>query len=153
MSGSVSGNPLVPQGTLNRIRTHIVLASYPALNVTSANMSRGFATFAFEGNFAAQIETATGIVTSPEPYVMGTCTVELLRTQSLAAAYLAQVQSNVMVGTVTGYSDSVSFPPIVLNNCSIYNFDPGAFDGTKPAVRVVFRGVFTPNAAMWGLTF
>lgn len=151
MSGTQ--NPLVPQGTLNRIRTHIVLSSYPSLNITAANMTKGFATFAFEGNFVAQIETATGIVNSPEPYVMGTCTVEILRSQALATAYINQLSTNAMIGDVTGYSDSMTFAPITLNNCSIYNFDPGAYDGTKPAVRIVFRGVFTPNGAMWGLTF
>lgn len=82
-------NPQVPQGTLNRVRCSIIVPSYPALNITASYMSKSFATINFSGSFTELIPTATGGVASPEPYVMATVSVGLLRTQALSASWLA----------------------------------------------------------------
>jgi hypothetical protein len=77
-------NPLVPQGTLNRVRTSVVIANYTNLNVGASYMGKQMARYAQEGNASELIGTATGAVESDEPYVFATLTINLLRTQSLA---------------------------------------------------------------------
>jgi len=49
------------------------------------------------------------------------------------------------------YSDSAAWDPIPLANAQIQNLDPGAFDGTDPTVRLVLRGIYYVNSALWNL--
>jgi hypothetical protein len=141
--------PLTAQGNLNRVRTHIVVPDQPQLNATAPYMGKSLAVLTLEGPFVAQIETATGIVNSPLPFVMAQLVVSLLRSQSLAALWLAQAQSASMLGSVVAYADSINFPPITLANCSITDIEPGAYDGVDPSVKVTIKGVFYTNSIMW----
>ena len=144
-------HPLVQQGTLNRVRCSVVVPNFTNLNITSPYMGKSFARLAFEGDFAGLIGTATGAVSSTEPYVFGNITVGLLRTQALSGQWLQQVQQFSVIGPVTIYSDSAAFPPIPLDNCVVNQIDPGAFDGTDPVVRLVLRGVFYANSDLWNV--
>ncbi|WP_320533666.1 hypothetical protein [Robbsia andropogonis] len=142
-------NPMVTQGTLNRVRTHVVCSDYTSLNVTSSYMGRSFARLAFEGDFNQLIGTGTSAVTSPEPYVFATLTLNLLRTQALSQSWMTQAQSSTSIGDVTAYSDASTFDAVTLSNCVIRSIDPGAYDGTDPVVRVELRGLFYVNDDMW----
>lgn len=143
-------NNLVQQGTLNRLLTQLTLSNYPALNVTSGYLTKRFVTCSFEGAEVTQQETGTGVVNSPEPYLMANFTFGLLRTQPLANAWLNQVGLYSVLGTVTGYSDSSTFQPIVLDDASIVAFDPGGWDGMDATVNVTIRGVYYINNQIWG---
>lgn len=144
-----STNPLVTQGTLNRVRTHVVCSSYPALSATSSYMGKSFAKIEFEGDFSQLIGTGTGAVDSPEPYVFANLTLNLLRTQSLAQAWLTQAQAASLIGDITTYGDASTLDAIALSGCIIRSIDPGAFDGTDPVVRVMLRGLYYINNDMW----
>ena len=144
-------HPLIAQGTLNRVRTSVVVPGSTNLNVTASYMGKQMARLAFEGNFADLIGTATGAVESDEPYVFATLTISLLRTQSLSSAWLEQAQTGSGIGDVTSYSDSKVFDAVTLSGAVIQNIDPGAFDGTDPVVRVTLRGVFYVNSNLWNL--
>jgi hypothetical protein len=145
-------NPFLNAGPLNRVRCHVVVPSTPTLNITPQFMGKQFARIEFEGDWNQQIETATGVVNSPEPYVMATITVGLLRSQGLSAAWLAQAQKTTVLGDVTIYSDTSAFPAISINDTGIRSIDPGAFDGTDPVVRLTLRGSFNINASLWSPT-
>jgi hypothetical protein len=147
----MASNPLVPQGTLNRVRTSVVVPAYTNLNVSAPYMGKQMARLNFEGNFSDLIGTATGAVESDEPYVFATLAISLLRTQALASAWLSQVQAGSGVGDITSYSDSSAFDAITLNNCVVQSIDPGAWDGTDPVVRVTLRGTFIVNNNLWNL--
>lgn len=147
MSGAIS---LPPLGTLNRTLTHITFASFPTLNITIANMGKTMANLTFEGDFVQQPEVAVGVVLSPEPYVMGVVNVGVLRTQALGASWLTQIQSTGALGDMTLYPDTVAFPAITLSKTAVQKFDPGAYDGTDPVIKMTLRGVFYPNGALWG---
>lgn len=142
-------NPLVQQGTLNRLRCSVVVPNESTLNVTSSYMGASFASVSFSEPFADLIGTATGAVTSPEPYVFGTITVGVLKTQALAGAWVAQAQTESAIGQVTIYPDSASYPPVTLDNCVIQSIEPAAFDGKDPVVRVTIRGVYYLNSSLW----
>lgn len=146
MSGSAS---LPSLGTLNRTLTHITFASFPTLNIGIQNMGKNLAVLTFEGSFVEQPEVAVGIVPSPEPYVIGSVAVSVLRTQALGAAWLAQVNATGNLGTITVYPDTKAFPGITLSSVAVRSFDPGAFDGMDPLIKMTLRGVYYPNNNLW----
>lgn len=143
------GGPQAQQGMLNRVLTSIVVATYPQLSVTAPYMAKSLAQIDFDEDGVDQIGTATGIVNSPMPYVMSTIQVNLLRSQGIAAAYIAQWQANAILGDVTVYPDSTVFPAIKLVNCSLLRPSPGPYDGQDPTVKVTIKGVYYTNAVMW----
>jgi hypothetical protein len=142
-------NPLATQGNLNRIITQVVVAQYGQLNVNAGYMSKGQAILTLEGPFVEQIGTATGLVNSPMPYVFGQVVINLMRSQALANAWILQAQVNSYLGPVEVWPDSTAFAPITLTNASITAFDPGAFDGQDPTVRVTVRGTYYVNNSLW----
>lgn len=144
-------NPLVQQGTLNRLRCSVVVPSETTLNITSSYMGSSFASVSFSEPFAELIGTATGAVTSPEPYVFGTISVGVLKTQALAAQWVSQAQTESAIGQVTIYPDSASYPATTLDNCVIQSIEPAAFDGKDPVVRVTLRGVYYLNSDLWSV--
>ncbi|NDU91246.1 MAG: hypothetical protein G3I10_01270 [Ferrovum sp.] len=144
-------NPLVSQGTLNRVRCSVVVPAFSSLNITSSFMGKSFATIEFEEPFAEQIKTGTGVVISPEPYVMAKVTVGLLRTQSLASAWLTQAQSASTLGDLYIHSDTSAFPAIYLAQTIIQDLNPGAYDGTDPVSKLILRGVYYVNNDLWNM--
>ena len=145
-------NPQIALGTLNRLRTSLVVPGFPNLNVTASYMSKRFIHVTLDENpFALAIETATGIVTSPEPYVMGTINIGLLRTTGLAQAWMSQAQNTSVIGTVEIHSDTSAFSALTIHDTYIERVDPGPYDGTNPEVPLVLRGVFYVNNALWNL--
>ncbi len=146
MSGT---NNLPTQGTLNRLLTQLTLSSFPALNVSRGFFSKSFMRASFDGSPTTQQQTGTGVVNSPEPYLIGHFTFGLLRSQSLSAAWLAQVQLGTVLGTAVGYPDSAVFPSIQFANSSITAFDPGGWDGTDATVNVTVSGVYYINSSSW----
>jgi hypothetical protein len=145
-------NPYLVAGPLNRVRCHVVIAAIPTLNITSSFMGKSFAHIEFEGDFVQQIEVGTGVVNSPEPYVMASITVGLLRSQTLASAWLSQSQDTGVLGDVTIHSDTSAFPAITLNDAAIRSISPGSYDGTDPVVRLTIRGTFNVNGNLWSFT-
>lgn len=145
-------NQFLVAGPLNRVRCHVVIAAIPTLNISAQSMGKSFARIEFEGDFVQQIETATGVVNSPEPFVMATITIGLLRSQPLAAAWLSQAQDTGILGDVTIYSDTSAFPAIDISDGAIRSMEPGSYDGTDPVVRLVIRGTANINSALWSFT-
>ena len=144
-------NTFVAQGTLNRIRCSIVFANFPGLQITASYMGKSMASVTFNDNFVDQIKTATGTVISPEPYVMTSVAVNLLRTTPLGAAWLAQLKDTGSLGPATIYSDTNAFPDIDLVNVTVSGFNPAAYDGTDPAIHLGLQGVFYVNNSLWSL--
>jgi len=144
-------NPMIAQGVLNRVLTAVIIPSNTALNVTAPYMAKGFARLEYAGDWTGQIGTGTGVVNSPEPYVMARVTMNLLRTQALSASWVTQGQTATYIGNVNVHSDTSTFPVSQMVDASIVSVDPGAFDGTDPVVRVVLSGALAINASLWSV--
>jgi len=142
-------NPQVIQGTLNRLLASVVFADFPQLNVTSSYLAREAISLGFDGDTSLLIGTLTGAVTSPEPYIYGTATIHLLRTQNLANAYKTQIETNTTMGSVTVYPDTIALSPFQLNNCVLMSVQETAFDGTQAGLIVRLRGVYSVNASLF----
>ena len=146
-------NTLISQGSLNRVRGSLVFPLFPLLNITAPYMSRNFISANFdEMDFVEQIETGTGFVNSPEPYVPAVIVVEILRTQALANNWFQQIQNTASIGTVEVHSDTAAFPSFPVINASVTKFDPGAFAGKDPVTKMTIRGILYVNSSMWALS-
>lgn len=137
------------QGTLDRLRGSITVTDIPDLNVTSDYLGVGGITVAPSGNVTDFINTMTGRVTSPVPYIPVEITINLLRTQSLGAAWFAQAQSNSLLGAITITPDVTTFPNIQVRNCGIATLPSQSYAGTDPSFDIVVSGYMIVNSELW----
>jgi hypothetical protein len=142
-------NPNVPQGTLNKLRVSINWNSFQALNVTPSFLAKGMVTLQFASEATSFIETAAGVIQSPQPYVMTQMAIHLLRTQGLAQLYENQWRTNSNMGTGTVRGDAAATGPWELQNCGILNVEQMNFDGTSGEYVVSIKGYYPVNANLW----
>lgn len=143
------GNPLIPQGTLNRLRASIVWPSNPSLNVVSSYLGKMGIRLSLDGESTLFIPTMTGAVTSQEPYMMITATIHLLKTQQLASLYKAQMELQSLIGDGTIRPDAVTLAPYPIINCSIQAVRELGFAGDDADYAVTVRGYYLVNSSLW----
>ncbi len=143
--------PIVQQGTLNRVRASVVIPSFPQLNVLASYMSNSFVSAKPQGDFAELIETATGGVPSPEPFVKMLITVGLLRTQNRGEIWQEQAEVGSYIGDVVVHSDTSAFLQRTYYDCIIQKIDPEAYDGRNPENRLTIIGIYRINNSLWNL--
>ena len=139
----------VSQGNLNRLRASVVFADFPELTITSAYLTKEAVGLAFEGAASQNLPTMTGVVGSPEPYMMANITIHAVRSQALSAAYQQQFLTDTQMGSVNITTDSTQLPDFQIESCVLTQIDPLAFDGNQPAFVVHMSGVWYVNAALW----
>ena len=149
----MAGNPLIVQGTLNRVRGSVVVPSFPTLNVTNGYLGKLGVRLAIQGDATQFIDTMTGMVTSPEPYLPAVVTIHLLRTQNLGALWRSQMENQTAVlGQVSVVPDATTWPSYDFTNCAITSIGEMPFDGTDPGYVIAIRGTYPINANMFNLT-
>lgn len=144
-------NPLVDQGTLNRLRASVIWPDFPELNVTSPFLNREGIRLSLDGDAVTFLPSMTGAVTSPEPYQMITLAINLLKTQSLAAQYKAQQEGDARLGGCTVRPDANTLPPYQLTNCAIQSVRELNFSGSEAGYSVTIRGYYIINNDLWSL--
>lgn len=142
-------SPLVPQGSLNRLRPSLVIPGFPALNVTAPYLGKASIRITYEGDAVTYIASLTGAVTSPEPFQLISMRVNLLKTQALAQAYKTQMETNALLGDITLRSDSIALSVWPLVNCSISSVPELNFDGNDADYNVVIKGVYYINSSLF----
>lgn len=146
----MAGNPLVAQGSLNRVKASVTWIDFPELNVTAAFLGRDGVSLGLEGNSTAFLPTLTGAVTSPEAYMMVGLTIHLLKPQSLCALYVTQVQASALLGNGTVRPDvTLGLQPFDIVNCAIESFREMRFNGTDDGLIVMVRGYWIVNNDLW----
>lgn len=146
-----TGNPLIDQGVLNRVRASVLWANFPQLNVSAPFLDRDGITLRKEGEATMQHPTMTGMVQSPEAYMPVSLVIALLRTQFLCAAYQAQMQSSTVLGDCTVIPDvsSGGLLPYALHNMAIQTVGELLFNGTTPIFAVTCRGSWVTNNSLF----
>lgn len=142
-------NPLISQGTLNRIRGSLIIPDAPALNITAPFLGKNGITVAFDGDTTEYFPTMTGAVTSQEPYQMVTINVQLLKTQSLSDQYKRRMENNSLLGNITVRPDAKTLSPFQIINCSIAGVGELAFNGLDAFFGARLRGYWPINASLW----
>lgn len=147
----MAGNPQVVQGNLNRLSASVIFASNPTLNVTSGFLSKRGVSLSFQGNHAEQIPTMTGVVYSPEPYVIAEVTISLLKTQFLANEFKKRIEDNVLVGDVVVRPDASELKEYNIINCVLLNTKELNFSGAEATMEVTLQGYYLINDALWAV--
>ena len=145
-------NPLIDQGTLNRLRGSITIPNLPALNITAAFLGKAGINLALQGSATTFLPTMTGAVTSLEPYQAVILTAALLKTQALSGQWKAQQENSSILGPITVKTDSSVFPDYNLFNCAIESVRDMSFAGDDPQFMITIGGYYPVNAAMWNQT-
>lgn len=145
----MASNQLIPQGVLNRLRTSVLISSFPALNVTPSYLGKRSVRLTRNGRAVENLGALTGIVPSPEPYVMMEVHINLLKSQSLANSYEQQMQSNSQLGDVTVRTDTSTLQSFLISNASIINVEELSFAGDTPDYMVSIEGYYVINSALW----
>lgn len=148
----MAGNPVVNQGALNRARPSLIVPAFPNLNIIQSSMGKMGIRIAFEGSAVPMIDTMTGMVTSPEPYLPAVVTVQILRTMNLAALWRSQMENQSgVVGQVNVVTDSSVWVDYTFLNMAMQQPHEIPMDGTDPHFYVVLRGTYPINAALFNL--
>ena len=142
-------NPLVAQGSLNRLRGSVVWPSFTNLNVTSSYLSKEGIRLALQGETTLYLPTMTGAVTSQEPYMMCELTINMLKTQSLADQYKQQMEANALLGDGSVRSDSAALGVYSLVNCSIKSVRDLDFSGDNAVFAVTVGGYYLVNSNLF----
>jgi len=142
-------NPLIAQGTLNRLRGSLVVPSFSSLNVTNGYLGKMGIRLTLQGDATLMIDTMTGMVTSPEPYMPADIIIHLLRTQNLATLWRIQLETISVLGNVTVHTDSTIWPRYNFVNVAITTIAELPFDGTNPEFAVTMRGTYPINSNLF----
>ena len=146
-----TGNPMVPQGLLNRVRASIIFPANPTLNIVASNLAENGFSLDIDDEGTDQIRTMTGIVNSPAPYVMATATIHLLKTQALGESWAAQFQSNSQIGRMVVHTDATALTQYRVHNCSLLKPQPGEMNGKNASLILTIRGTYNINDYIWSL--
>jgi hypothetical protein len=129
----------------------VTWADFPTLNVTAPYLGREGISITFEGETTVYINTMTGAVTSPDPYLKISMEIGLLKTQPLAAAYKAQMETYSVLGEVTVRPDTSVLPVYTFENGSIQNVRQLRFSGEDAGFVVTIGAYYIINNEMWSL--
>lgn len=147
----MASNPLIAQGVLNRLRASATFADFPALNVSASYLGKEGISINLEGPTSQALDTQTGVVQSPEPYVKVRITMHLLRSQALSAVYKAQIESDCTVGNLTIRPDATTLPDYTFVNCAITSSPSMGFAGQDPSFTVELTGIYYVNNSLWNI--
>jgi len=152
MSGTLTkGNPLIDQGTLNRIRGAVQIPGFPSLNVTAPYLGKAGISMTLEGQTTEFIDTLTGAVTSPNVYQQTSVVVNLLKTQNLAALYKSQMETFSLIGTFTVIPDATTLPNYTLMNGAIMSLRDMPMNGEDAGFVITLRGYYIINNQLFSL--
>lgn len=147
----MANNPMALQGQLNRLRANLLVPNFPNLNVTASFLGKAGITIALEGESTAFIQTMTGAVTSPEPYMMTNVTVNLLKSQSLANQYKLKMESLALIGDITIKPDSSMLSDYYITNCGVQSVREMNLNGEDAGFIITVRGYYMLNNSAWAL--
>lgn len=143
-------SPLPQFGVVNRLITSLTWETASELNVTAAFLARGMIRFAREGEATDYLPVAAGAVPSVNAFLMVSLTMELIKTQPLAARYEARLLTNSILGKGTVRPDvSEGIGAFDLFEMSIARPDELAFDGSSAAYPITLRGYIPINSNLW----
>jgi hypothetical protein len=129
-----------------------VWPSNASLNVTAAYLGRRGISLALDGDSTEFINTMTGAVTSPQPYMMITLIIHLIKTQQLCSLYKARMELNALIGDGVVRPDVPAgggLAPYNVTNCAIQRINEMSFAGDDADFSVSIRGYYLINSSLW----
>jgi hypothetical protein len=145
-------NQLISQGQLNRLRGSVQFADFPNLNVTAPYLAKGGIGMRRTTAATDTIDTMTGFVISPAPFVHVEVTIHMLYTQFLAQQFEQQFQTDTTIGGVTVRLDvnvTQNAPNFPLSNSVLMNVGDFRIDGMSGEYSVTLHGIYYVNSALF----
>jgi hypothetical protein len=144
-------NPLIAQGSLNRIKASVVWNDFADLNVTAPYLGAAGLRLGLDGGTTVFLPTMTGAVTSPEPYQMITLSMNLLKTQQLADLYKQQMEIDARIGNGVVFPDvqAGGINSYQIINCAIESVRELNLAGTDASYEVSVRGYYLVNSTLF----
>ena len=144
-------NPNTFQGTVNKLIASIVWNNFPTLNVTPSFLAPEMIDITPEGPITTMLPSATGLVTSPEPYQVMRIVIHLIRAQSIANAFKSQWELSSLLGDCTIRPDVLSsvLNPFIIGNVAITGLNTLNFSGRDPGFVVTCTGAYNINSSLW----
>lgn len=142
-------NPLIPQGTLNRLRGSVSPIDFPELNVIAGNLAPEGISLSFSGAATTTIDAMTGVVQSPEPYIHVMVKVHLLKSQGLSDQWKSQMEDNTLLGDLSVTTDSISLSDYQFSNCAIQSVETLDFSGKSANYIINISGIYLINDSLW----
>lgn len=144
-------NPLIQQGTLNRLRGSVSPVDFPELNVIAGNLATEGISISFGGGATTTIDTMTGVVQSPEPYLKVSVKVHLLKSQLLADLWKAQMEDNTLIGDLAVTTDTITLTDYNFTNVAIESVETLDFSGKNANYIINLTGIYYINNSLWQL--
>jgi len=144
-------NPLIQQGTLNRLRGSVSPVDFPELNVIAANLAVEGISISFSGGATTTIDTLTGVVQSPEPYIKVSVKVHLLKSQILSDQWKAQMEDNTLIGDLAVTTDTTTLSDYNFTNVAIESVETLDFSGKNAGYVLNLTGIYYINNSLWNL--
>jgi hypothetical protein len=141
----------VNQGTINRLRQNLSFVDHPELNITPAFLGKGMIKVRPQGDITHIIPTATGFVTSPEPYLIVDIEVHLVRSMALASAFKTQWKKLSTLGDAVVRYDSTTYPDDTLTNVVIKNVGEVDQAGENADAIITMTGYMIVNSDLYGV--
>lgn len=139
------------QGTLNRLRGAISFTDHPELNITPGFLGKEMISITPQGDATHIIPTATGVVTSPEPYQVMEFSAHVLRTNGLGDRFKKRIEELSTLGDATIRSDSSSFSDYNVTNVSVKSVDAIKMNGEDAGWMIHFSGAYLINGSLYSL--
>jgi|ERR1035437_6185228 hypothetical protein len=141
---------IIPQGTVNKLRGSISFPDFPAINITNSFLGSEGIKITYSGETTTIIPTMTGIVTSPEPYMMVEIAAHIMRTNGMSGAITNQLKASSTVGNAVVRSDVSTESDVTVLNASITGLGEVHMDGKNPAQMITFKGYWPINSNLFG---
>lgn len=144
-------NPLIFQGTLNKLRGSASVIDHPELNVTAPYLAEEGISLAFEGDASGYLGTMTGAVPSPNPYQMCMLHLRMLKTQFLGNLWKLQLETTTSIGDVVVNTDTPTLDTYYLTNCTIRTVEELNFAGRSPEFSLSIKGTYYINSSLFNI--
>jgi hypothetical protein len=141
----------VNQGTLNRLRASVIFPDHPELNITPAFLGKEMLSISPQGDVTHIIPTATGVVTSPEPYQVVEVAAHVLRTNGLGDRFKKQMELLSTLGNCTVRGDTTVFSDYNLTNVSVKGVDTIRMNGEDAGWLIHLQGAYQINGSLYNL--
>ena len=138
-----------PQGTLNRLRASVIFPLFGVLSVTSSFLSKRGISVTFTGKSTVFLDTMTGRVTSPEPYLAVTMTMHLVKSQYLANLYKNQQELLTLLGDCVVRPDAATLQPYFFSSTAIEGTGNLDFSGADADFPVEIGGTYQVNSSLY----
>lgn len=144
-------NPLIQQGTLNKLRGSVSPVDFPELNVIAGNLAPEGISLSFSGGATTTIDTMTGVVQSPEPYIKVSVKVHLLKSQILSDQWKTQMEDSTLLGDLAITTDSITLTDYNFSNVAIESVETLDFSGKNANYIINLTGIYYINNSLWDL--